>query len=191
MDVPHSNAPLLAAFSPSNGLFLSSFSPVYQRQCFHNSHRFPMLPAGSGGGGRKALFFLSMLTEAGTLPPGSHPCQIACVAIGWLLAPLCSTPGPLYTHVRSTMATSQPDELALQSRHLKAAVSTSSLGTRLQPRSCARLPGADAGVWHGAGGEHQAVTASASPSNRWVCSRRQTFREEFSIQPGAREPLPP
>ena len=89
--------------------------------------------------------------------------QIACIAVGWLLAPLHSMPGPSYTHARSTMATRQPAELALHSRHPMAVASTSSLGTRLQPRSCAGLPGADAGPWHGASGEHQAVTASAGP----------------------------
>lgn len=101
---------LLAASCPNDGLFLCSFSHVCQRRCFHNSHRFPVLPAGHRGGRRKALFFLSVLTEAGTLFPGSHPCQIACVAVGWLLASLCFTPGPLYTHMKSTMATSQPAE---------------------------------------------------------------------------------
>lgn len=62
------------------------------------------------------------------------------------------------------MATSQPAELALQSRHSMAVASTSSLGIRLQPRSHAGLPGADAGAWHGAGGEQRAVTANASPT---------------------------
>lgn len=163
-DVPHCNVPLFAAFSPSDGLFISSFSSVCQRQRFHNSHHFPVLPAGHGGGGRKSFFLLSMLIEAGTFSPGSHLCQIACVAVSRLPALPRSASGPPYPNAWSTMATSQPAELALQSRHSMAVASTSSLGIRLQPRSRAGLPGADAGAWHGAGGEHRAVTANASPT---------------------------
>lgn len=113
--MPQRNAPLFAAFSPRDGLFLSSLSPVCQRQCFHNSHRFPTLPAGHGGGGRKALFFLSVLTEAGTFPPASHPCRMACVAIVWLLAPLRSTPRATL-HPCKVHRGHQPAQLSLPCR---------------------------------------------------------------------------
>lgn len=118
-----------------------------------------------------------MLTEAGTFPPGSHPCQIVCVGVGWPLVLLHSTAEPPYTHA---MATSQPAELALQSRHLRAIASTSSLGTRLQPCSHTRLPGADAGAWHGAGGEHRAVSASAGPRGGCVAGAGLSERGSLS-----------
>lgn len=147
----------------TNALFLGSFSPVSQRQCFHNSHHFPLLPTGHKGGRRTSLFLLSMLIEAGTFISVFHPCQITCIAFGWLLSPLHSTPGPHHTHARSTVATRQSPELALQSRHPRAVVLTSFLGIRLQSCSCTRSPGADVGVWQGAAREHQTVTADASP----------------------------
>lgn len=126
--MPHCNVPLFVALSPSDGLFLSSFSSMCQRQRFHNSHHFPVLPAGHGGGERKSLFLLSMLIEAGTFSLGSHLCQIACVAVSWLSALLCSTSGPPYTNAWSTTATSQLAELALQSRHRAVTANASPTG---------------------------------------------------------------
>lgn len=81
-------------------------------------------------------------------------CQLACVAISWLLTVLHFTAGPSYTHARSTMVTSQLAEFALQSRYPKAMASVSSLRIRAQPSSHTKLPRADVGV------EHWAVTDS-------------------------------
>lgn len=108
---------------------------------------------------------------------GLPPCQLACVAIIWLLTMLHFTAGPSYTHARSTMVTSQLAEFALQSRHPRAVASASSLRIRAQTCSHTRLPRADVGV------EHWAVTDCGS--NRCVCSRSWSFREGFSVQHGS------
>lgn len=151
------------------------------RQYFHNSHHFLVLPAGHRGGRRKSLFLLSTLIEAGTFTLVFYPCQVACVAFGWLISPMHSTPEPPHTHARSTMATRQPPELVLQSRHPRAVVLTSSLGIRLQSCSCTRLPGEDAGVWQGVGRERHSVTAGVSPTSRHAAGAGLSERGSPSI----------
>lgn len=83
--------------------------------------------------------------------PGCLPCR----------APLLGHPTPMHG---PPWPPASRLSLPYKSRHSMAVTSTSSLGTRLQPRSRARLPGADAGAWHGAAREHRAVTANTSPT---------------------------
>lgn len=128
MVMPHCNPPLtpFAALSPRNGLLLSH---TCQRQHFHHSHHFVVLPVVCRGGGKKAFFLLSMScsqqhTEEGggrkafflLSMQGSSTQALTLSELPVLLLAGCSPccAGPPCTHTRFTMALSWLHELAVQ-----------------------------------------------------------------------------